>query len=84
MPKKETEDFKFESYDVCKATLPNEETFTCELKRFMRQWDFAAWEVRITQPSHKLGWTTHVREEQLELIERPEERNVRTFNTFGY
>ena len=58
----------FTSNDVCKATLPNDEQFECRLSRKMRSWNFPAWEVRITK-GPQLGCITHVREEQLELVE---------------
>ena len=65
---KENQDHVFGNKDVCKATLTNDEQFECRLNRKMRDWEFPAWEVRITKgPS--LGCITHVREEQLELVE---------------
>ena len=83
MIEEETEDFKFESYDVCEAVLSDDDTFECTLTRHMRNWAFPAWEVRITRGQH-LGCTTHVREEQLTFIERPESGQARAHGAYGY
>ena len=66
--KEENTETTFGSKDICQATMPNGDQFECLLTRKMRTWDFPAWEVRITK-GPELGCTTHVREEQLQLLE---------------
>ena len=64
----ENTEHTFGNKDICKATPPNGKQFECLLTRKMRTWNFPAWEVRITK-GPDLGCTTHVTEEQLELVE---------------
>ena len=80
--KAKTEGTTLNSRDICEATLPNEEQFTCVLKKKMRGWEFPAWEVRITRgPS--LGCITHVREEALRLIEAFDPQTAAATGRYG-
>ena len=78
----ENQKHTFGNGDICKATLPNDEQFECRLSRNMRDWNFPAWEVRITKGS-SLGCITHVREEQLELVEAYDP-NARSTSRYSY
>mgnify|MGYP003124614710 FL=1 len=66
---KDKEDYAFKLYDLCEATQADDKDkkFKCTLTRYMRDWAFSAWEVRICEPG-KMGWVTHVRTDELKLI----------------
>jgi hypothetical protein len=66
--KKAASEHTFGNKDICRATILKKEKFECRLTRKMHDWDFPAWEVRITKGSSR-GWITHVRESELELLE---------------